>query len=112
MDLKTFIAESLTQIADGIREAQKSDTGAIFSPRICFKEGLPEIANPRPCQPQMVAFDVAVTVTESSGKKGGLNVTVASLFGFGGEVGSSSENAAVSRLQFEIPVVWPDADSK
>lgn len=108
MDLKTFIAESLTQIAEGIKEAQKSDSGAIFSPPIKFKAGVLEIAyGLQDLQPQMVAFDVAVTVTEAGGKKGGFNVTVASVFGLGGEVGSSSENAATSRLRFEIPVVWP-----
>ena len=114
MDLKTFIAESLTQIAEGIKEAQKSDSGAIFSPLLKFnKDGQPEIAyNMKDLQPQMVAFDVAVTVTESSEKKGGLSVAMASLFGFGGEVDSSSENAAISRIRFEIPVVWPAVDVK
>lgn len=34
MDLKTFVAESIKQIAEGIKEAQNADTGAWVSPLV------------------------------------------------------------------------------
>lgn len=109
MDLKTFIAESLSQISDGIREAQKNCTGAIISPRVVYNEnGTPRIDDrPKFYAPQMVEFDVAVTVTEADGDKGGGKIGV-SFLNIGGEISSSSENSSTSRIRFEIPVVWPD----
>ena len=108
MDLKTFIAESLTQIAEGIKEAQKSDSGAIFSPRIGYTDGGKPLlsGNLVPTTPQMVEFDVAVTVTKAdSGKGGKIGV---SFLNIGGEATSSSENSSTSRIRFEIPVIWPE----
>ncbi len=109
MDLKTFIAESLTQIAEGIEEAQKSDSGAIFSPRIDYTDkGRPRLAGGMVTYaPQMIEFDVAVTVTESDGEKGGGKIGV-SFLNIGGEMTTSSENSSTSRIRFEIPVVWPE----
>lgn len=109
MDLKTFIAESLTQIAEGIREAQKSDSGAIISPRIAYTDkDTPRLATGMFSHaPQMIEFDVAVTVTEADGEKGGGKIGV-SFLNVGGEITTSSKNTSTSRIRFEIPVVWPE----
>lgn len=109
MDLKTFISESLTQIAEGIKEAQKSESGAIFSPRIGYvDDGKPRLSGAFvSTAPQMVEFDVAVTVTEADSGKGGGKIGV-SFLNIGGESTSSSENSSTSRIRFEIPVIWPE----
>ena len=53
-----------------------------------------------------VHFDVAVTVSDeqSAGAGAGLRVFGAKL---GAEGNVSYQNAAVSRVQFSVPVVWP-----
>lgn len=113
MDLKTFVAESLTQIAEGICEAQKTTSGAIISPRIDYSEkGKPRVATGMASYaPQMVTFDVAVHVTEAEGGKGGGKIGI-SFLSIGGERSSSCENSSASRIQFEIPVVWPEGGKK
>lgn len=109
MDLKTFVAESLTQIAEGIAEAQKTDSGAIINPRINYTDkGTPKLAgNTVIPAPQMVSFDVAVHVTKSDNDKAGGRIGV-SFLGMGGESSSANENSSSSRIKFEIPVIWPE----
>ncbi len=111
MELKTFVAESLVQICEGIRDAQARalKLGAYVSPRstkeeMTRKDGTVD-----------VEFDVAVVATSergsASGSAGGLSVAMASIFkaGVKGESKSSelAQDATVSRLKFVIPVRWP-----
>lgn len=109
MELKTFVAQSLIQIAEGIKEAQIANTGAIISPRIDFTEkGKPRLAGGMIAYaPQMISFDVAVYVSESGNDKASGKIGV-SFLGIGGEATMQKENSSLSHLRFEIPVVWPE----
>jgi hypothetical protein len=112
MNLKDFVAGSLTQIIEGIRKAQEeaAETGAWISPAgssIPRGTSITVINTPAgDSYLQQVQFDVAVTVSDeqSAGAGGGLRV-------FGAKIGAEGEvnykNAAVSRVQFTVPVVWP-----
>ena len=108
MDLKTFVAESLKQIAEGIRDAQAADTGAWIAPKVFFTEKGKMYVHDVGVDPtpQMITFDVAVTVTETDALKGGGGMTVLGI-SLGGSAETATQNAAVSRVKFEVPVVWP-----
>ncbi|KAF4558705.1 hypothetical protein [Pseudomonas sp. CES] len=120
MDLKDFIANSLTQIAEGILQASEAlaDTDAEINPinlhlypsssqvygttrepsedRIKFKERHIE----------RVSFDVAVTTEGSTTGKAGLKVGMLSVgVNAGGEL--TDKTGQASRIQFTIPMVFP-----
>lgn len=104
MDLKTFVAESLKQIAEGIKEAQEADTGALVCPRITDAKTMHVAVGANAYIAQSVSFDVAVTASQSG--SGSAFIKVAWL-----EVGAGADsgvaNASISRIRFDIPMVWP-----
>lgn len=125
MDLKTFVAESISQICSGIIEAQKQteETGAIVSPRCNFSsDGSTVITDTQGhiVTTSMIHFDVALSVTNSSGsekdgsKHGRLQIADFKLeAGFSSGNGSTAkqEMESVSRMKFDIPIVWPMASA-
>ena len=108
MELKNFVAETLKQIAEGIKEAQAANTGAWIVPRIVLKNGYQHIdtSNKGEYIPEFVSFDVAVSATEGTQAEGsgGIRVLSAQL---GGNIDASTQNTTVSRIQFRISVDWP-----
>jgi len=55
---------------------------------------------------QFVQFDVALTVKEGTGTKGGIGV-FAGVISLGSAGQSSAENASVSRVKFLVPLALP-----
>lgn len=53
-----------------------------------------------------VDFDVAITVTETDQSGGGGKLAIAGI-GISGKLSSATETSAVSRLRFQIPVLYP-----
>jgi len=116
MLLSEFVSSSISQIIDGVLEAQKhaSDRGARVnsygtsitktSEGAVFDSSTNEFG-------QMIEFDVAVTTTEESGSKAGLGISIASI-GIGGQIKSDNSNTLVSRLKFNIPVFLPKQAKK
>ena len=110
MDLKEFVAEAIIQIAEGIRTAQTKDTGAVIFPRMGYsteaKKNLSGLLRDLR-EASNVRFDIAVTVSEQSGGegKGGINVLGVKI---GGGVSSQDKNETVSRIIFDLPVIWPE----
>lgn len=125
MDLKTFVAESISQICSGIIDAQKQteNTGAIVSPRCNFsQDGNPLIAETggHVVTASMIHFDVALSVTNSSGtekngnKHGKLQIAdfkIEAGFSSGNESTAKQEMESISRMKFDIPIVWPMASA-
>lgn len=109
MDLKTFVAESLKQIAEGIKEGQAADTGAWICPLVT-DESKPKAHAPNNNYPsvQEIDFDIAVTVTEDSRAEGGAKLSVVAVM-LGGKMETLSANSTVSRIRFSLPVRWPIA---
>jgi hypothetical protein len=89
VDLKAFVAETLKQIIAGIEEAQQNGIGI------------------NSASTQNVDFDVAVTATEGTDKKGGVGVFVLG-FGLGAQGATSVSNSSVSRIRFTVPIFYPD----
>ena len=106
--LETFDGSSdicsttLAQLIQGVRDAQTSIKG--HGGRI-VPYGVGQ-SSATGATVQNIEFDVAVTVTEGSEKKGGLGVSIASL-SLGGTAQASSTNSSISRIKFSIPVAWP-----
>jgi len=112
VDLKDFVSSSLTQIIEGVGDAQKraAASGAWISPvgkNIPHREGARKIETPNGVgYLEDVHFDVAITVSDQQQAGGGAGIQI-----FGAKLGADGnvkyQNEAVSRIQFTIPVVWP-----
>jgi hypothetical protein len=78
IELKHFIAQTLTEIVEGVIEAQDrvSEHGASVSPKIS-ESGVGQQL--KVARTQAIEFDVEVTTADSSSSKKGLNVFVAPL---------------------------------
>lgn len=112
MDLRDFVAETLIQIADGVKQAQEktTGTGARVNPRLtggathAAQHGfLPASGAPA----QIVQFDVALTVKEGTGTKGGIGIFAGAItIGSSGQ--SNAENSSISRVKFCVPLSLPE----
>ena len=105
MELKTFVSESLTQIIDGIKDAQEKTrgSGGIINPKI------PVILNAYAIYEKMtkqIDFDVAVTVQEESDIKSGAGVAIGPVV-IGTRIDDKSSEGRLSRIKFTVPVVYP-----
>ena len=97
MELREFVAQTLTQIFQGVREAQSATAalGARVNPgRLTFADGVREHVT------QRVAFDVALTVDKSDTKEGKVGVAAVA-----GKL--DSRNQVVSRVSFSVPIELP-----
>lgn len=121
MDLKDFIATSLTQIAEGILAASEAlkHTDAVVNPTKLsthshnsqgFGRTEPGDDSTRRLV-ERVTFDVAVTTEGETQGRAGLKVGVAN---FGVNMGGDMKERAgqESRIQFTIPMVFPSTRDK
>jgi hypothetical protein len=97
MDVKEFLSETMRQVVDGILDAQEQtkNKGAVVVPR-----GGSE---------KTVRFDIAVSVTEGAQASG---IGSLQVYGDGSDAGGKSEssNIIVHRVQFEVPVEYPNGE--
>lgn len=109
MELKTFIKQSLLDIAGAIKEVnQDTTTNMKVNPtELVGDSGLSvETDNGEYTQVQKIKFDVAVTIGNNLKGDVGAGINVAGLkIGGSGEV--TDEHEKVSRIQFEVPVALP-----
>ena len=120
MELRTFIAQSLTQIAKAIIEANTSLNGkdAFVNPsniavrgRSDVSGGYTQLRMNRGDQVEertveLIEFDVAVAASEEQSTSGGVSVAL-SVLGVGGKVKHESTAGSESRIHFSIPMVFP-----
>jgi len=112
MELREFVAETIKQIAAGVKDAQAAhdEHGAFVNPHLttsaelAVKHGI-LIASGSAAQ--LVQFDVALTVKEGTGTKGGIGI-FAGPISLGSSGQSNSENSSVSRVKFFVPLVLPE----
>jgi hypothetical protein len=106
MDLKEFVSQTLGQIIEGVKAAQETAkaAGAEVNPHMTravvqatTMSGLPS---------RDVDFDVALTVTEGTGTKGGIGI-VAGPFALGSTGQSTAQNSSVSRIRFSVALALP-----
>jgi hypothetical protein len=118
MELNTFIEESLKQLIQGVKNAQKATLppsknardSALINPDIMYSaDSAPKGKYYATIDRNLVIFvdfDIAVTTDYKDEAKGGLGIKV---FGIGiGTGGSSAESGStLSRIKFQVPIILP-----
>lgn len=113
MDIQTFIKETLCQIVSGVEDARKclaaSETKVLLaSPVLVDSQGNVRWGlrqGGQQAQVYSIGFDLAVSVTESGKGDSDLGISIMGLKA-GTKAETSVENASVSRVRFEVPLVW------
>ena len=112
MDLRQFVTESLKQLIDGIVAAQEyaQDKGASINPsglKVGFQSGQLEVHHNSVHTeiPQIIEFDVAVTVSEGGEAKAGVGVFA--VVGLGTQATMQDTNTTANRIKFSVPVMFP-----
>jgi len=115
MELKDFISEALTQIIEGVNEANNTlkANGAEINPPLmggidyAAKHG-GGLQTSSGNYAQIVEFDIAVTTTQGKGTKGGIGI-VAGAINLGSSGQSNTENTSISKIKFNVPLALPRA---
>jgi hypothetical protein len=113
MELKAFVATTLTAIVEGIVEAQGRalELGAHVNPGGLMR-GTTTVQenslwdNRDNNYARSVSFDVALTVEEDRSMSARVGV-VAGIFNAGADGSSGNKQLAVNRIQFSVPVLFP-----
>ncbi|QCX37922.1 hypothetical protein FF125_05555 [Aureibaculum algae] len=112
MELKEFIKTTLTQISQGIIEAQEEIDGSdmIINPaglatnaggdKYLRTDGWRYVQN--------IEINVGVTAIEKEGEKAGIGIVTGILSG-GAQASSDNSNQTVSTIKFDIPVALPSS---
>ncbi|MDR0681819.1 MAG: hypothetical protein LBG15_08240 [Dysgonamonadaceae bacterium] len=113
MELKDFVKETLTQIIDGVKEAQKDNMnkGAIINPAQYENANNTKQARSegKVYPVQDVDFEIGLEISEIKESKAGIGVAVG-IFSTNGNKGQSKGNASVTNVRFTIPVAFPVVD--
>jgi len=111
MELKEFITETLTQIVEGVKQAQENlkGTGAIVYPKHMWTNAHGKAVKGHENADNyidVVEFEVGLTSSEGSERKSKISVLFASI---GGALKEKSEvnSVAVTSIKFTIPLVYP-----
>jgi hypothetical protein len=109
IELKHFIAQTLTEIIEGVVEAQGrvDEYGAKVSPHV--RQTGYEGGYRYEARSQAVEFDVEVTTADSSSSKKGLGVFVAPIAA-GTQGLAESRSTSVGRIKFQIVLQLPLPD--
>lgn len=118
INLKDFISDVITQITDGIIEAQKTnkEKGCIVNPSNIQTLGTPDSITYRIGSTgsndgtvSILNFDLVIDVKEKTDKSGGLKVGAA-VVGIEGAAKKEISNSQNNKLNFSIPVLFPISD--
>lgn len=111
MDLENFVSQTLSQIISGVKSAQveAAKHGATVNPHLSANTtelGKQGFLWGNGAAAQIVQFDVALTVLEGTGTKGGIGV-FAGAINLGSAGQSKNESSSVSRVKFSVPLTLP-----
>ncbi len=114
MEIRDFISETLSEIAEGIKSAQprvKAAGGAV-NPMGCNYPNSEKYVLQHKATSRIgdnVEFDIAVTVEERTKSGGEMGVAIPVIkASIGG--GSEAQTGSVNRVKFKIPVIFPKSD--
>lgn len=115
MDLQDFVAQTLTQIIGGVKQAQAEAVGlqADVNPHLSSSaEQAGKLgffwAGGRAVQ--VVHFEIDLMVVEGTGTKGAIGVFVGAI-GLGSSGQSTAENRSSSRIRFVVPIALPQSEA-
>tara|TARA_B100000929_G_scaffold290970_1_gene286910 strand:+ start:512 stop:922 length:411 start_codon:yes stop_codon:yes gene_type:complete len=109
MDLKDFVAQTLSQIVQGVEQARGEigDLAEVGG----LPKGLPEGANRQLVNldhgngvAQLINFDVALTVESSTAGEGEAGAGIGGWLKVGGSAKHDSSTSSVSRIEFCVPL--------
>jgi hypothetical protein len=113
LNLEDYIAETLRQIVGGVAKAQElaAQSGAEVNPHMRSNPTVNSALGLIPTNKggvyaQLVHFDVALTVKEGTGTKGGIGVATG-IVNLGSAGQSSNENMSVNHVKFTVPIALP-----
>ena len=110
MELKDFISETLSQLVDGILDAQKKvqPSGARIAPstrnNLDHKSIIGRTNDKLPVT--AVDFEVLLDIQKGTGTKGRVGV-VAGIFNLGSQGESSKNSTTTNKIKFTVPVALP-----
>lgn len=112
MELKDFIAQTTSQIMQGVKEAQRlaQESGGAVNPKgqlYLAADAAPFMDKDTTRIGDFIHFDVAVEVTEGKGKSGGAKISVPTIGGLGGQLNEERQDKSISRVSFRLPVIYP-----
>ncbi len=102
MELDEFISKTLVQIIAGVTKAQDEHSDLV-NPMGAGK--VYRVNRPPSEAVKSVDFDVAVTVEEKKGAKGGAKISVLGN-NIGGSGGSESTERSVTKIKFSVPICY------
>lgn len=109
MDIKEFVSKTLTQITEGVIEAQEK-SGAKINPRLHGGESVISKKNAYLTSwdsiAQPIDFDIAVVTENSENKDAGGSIKVVGI-NLGGGVETKSQESVTSRVKFQVLVEFP-----
>ena len=114
MELKDFVAETITQICQGVLIAKEKnkDTDVVIAPHVS-SSGETQPDKERQERPQLLHFDLKIIVSDSTkdGKQGGsFHINVVG-FGISAKSGDNSSSSTESKIEqhisFDLPIIWP-----
>lgn len=113
MELREFVSEALKQLIDGVVTAQEyaSSKGAFINPeglQYATVSGNLHIAHDSVHTeiPQIIEFDVAVTISEGGEAKAGIGV-FAGPIGIGTQATTTDGNIVANKIKFSVPILLP-----
>ena len=117
MELKDFIAQTISQIMEGVKESQElaDKVGGAVNPKgqaYLTAESAPFMDKETTRIGDFIHFDVEVEVIEGKGESGGAKISIPSVGGFGGKLSRKRQNRSINRVNFRLPVIYPKGDFK
>jgi hypothetical protein len=108
LTLDDFISETLKQIIDGVKTAQKHavSRGAKVNPAGKRLQASTRTTHETEPRSTIVEFDIALAAHEGKQKKGGVGVFLASV-GVGGQAQSEATVSSTSRVKFRLRLLPP-----
>jgi hypothetical protein len=108
MELKDFIKNTLEQIVEGVSLAQVtiSENGGVINPSSIGYQKDGQWTQYNHAMPQTIEFNVCLTSTKTADSREGIGVFLGPI-NLGKKNDSGTEQVAVTRVQFTVPLVLP-----
>ena len=112
MNLQEFVTQTLLAIVNGVADAKGKLGEDRVNPEVDVFDRNRNAANSVRLMDKKghlmrnVEFDVAVTATQGTGKKGGIGIFVAGV-SIGAQGHTDMGNESVSRVRFAVPITLP-----
>jgi hypothetical protein len=112
MELKDFISQALSQIVDGVKEAQEkaSEQGAYINPTNIKDRDTSSrhiFINDKSIDVNNIDFEVEVSTMDGNSKSGKAGIFVADIISVGAKNENQNTTMARNKLSFVVPVALP-----